>query len=106
MEKGGYVLADAPGKGAPDVILMSTGSEVQYAIAAHETLVASGVRSRVVSLPSFELFDEQPSEATQWAEEATEDEAEFAGLADDDVEELEDYEDNEIVLPTEDEEAY
>jgi hypothetical protein len=51
-------------------------------------------------------FDEQPSEATQWAEEATEDDAEFAGLADDDVEDLEDYEDNEIVLPTEDEEAY
>jgi transketolase len=61
VEKGGYVLADAPGKGAPDVILMSTGSEVQYAVAAHEKLVASGIRSRVVSLPSFELFDEQPT---------------------------------------------
>jgi transketolase len=61
VEKGGYVLADAPGKGAPDVILMSTGSEVQYAVAAHEKLVASGIRSRVVSLPSFELFDEQPA---------------------------------------------
>jgi transketolase len=61
VEKGGYVLADAPGKGAPDVILMSTGSEVQYAIAAHEKLVAGGIRSRVVSLPSFELFDEQPA---------------------------------------------
>jgi len=60
VEKGGYVLADAPGKASPDVILMSTGSEVQYAIAAHEKLVASGIRSRVVSLPSFELFDEQP----------------------------------------------
>jgi transketolase len=61
VEKGGYVLADSPGKGAPDVILMSTGSEVQYAVAAHEKLVASGIRSRVVSLPSFELFDEQPA---------------------------------------------
>jgi transketolase len=61
VEKGGYVLADAPGKGAPDVILMSTGSEVQYAVAAHEKLVAAGIRSRVVSLPSFELFDEQPA---------------------------------------------
>jgi transketolase len=61
VEKGGYVLADAPGKGAPEVILMSTGSEVQYAVAAHETLNASGIRSRVVSLPSFELFDEQPA---------------------------------------------
>jgi transketolase len=61
VAKGGYVLADAPGTGAPDVILMSTGSEVQYAVAAHEKLVASGIRSRVVSLPSFELFDEQPA---------------------------------------------
>jgi transketolase len=59
-EKGGYVMADAPGKGAPDVILMATGSEVQYAVGAHEKLVAAGIRSRVVSLPSFELFDEQP----------------------------------------------
>ena len=62
LEKGGYVLADAPGKGAPDVILMSSGSEVQYAVGAHEKLVATGIRSRVVSLPSFELFDEQPAE--------------------------------------------
>jgi transketolase len=60
VEKGGYVLADA-GKGAPDVILMSTGSEVQYAVAAHEKLVTAGIKSRVVSLPSFELFDEQPA---------------------------------------------
>ena len=48
-------------------------------------------------------FDDQPSEATQWAEEATEDDAVFAELADDDVEELEDYEDNSIVVPEEDE---
>jgi transketolase len=60
VEKGGYVLADAPGKGAPDVILMSSGSEVQYAVEAHEKLVAAGIRSRVISLPSFELFNEQP----------------------------------------------
>jgi transketolase len=59
-EKGGYVMADAPGSGAPDVLLMATGSEVQYAVGAHEKLVAAGIRSRVVSLPSFELFDEQP----------------------------------------------
>jgi transketolase len=44
----------------PDVILMATGSEVQLAVAAHEQLIAEGIRSRVVSLPSFELFDEQP----------------------------------------------
>ena len=40
---------------------MSTGSEVQYAVAAHEKLVRGGNRSRVVSLPSFELFNEQPA---------------------------------------------
>jgi transketolase len=62
VAKGGYILAEAPGNGAPDIILMSTGSEVQYAIAAHEKLVADGIRSRVVSLPSFEIFDEQPAE--------------------------------------------
>jgi transketolase len=57
--KGGYVLADTAGKVTPDVILMATGSEVQIAVAAHEQLSAAGIRSRVVSLPSFELFDEQ-----------------------------------------------
>ncbi len=60
--KGGYILAEAPGKGDPEVILMATGSEVQLAVAAHEKLVASGIRSRVVSLPSFELFDESPAD--------------------------------------------
>ena len=40
---------------------MATGSEVQLAVAAHEELAAAGIRSRVVSLPSFELFDEQPA---------------------------------------------
>jgi transketolase len=62
VARGGYVLADAAGKGKPDVILLSTGSEVQLAVAAHEKLVADGIRSRVVSLPSFELFDEQPGD--------------------------------------------
>ena len=60
LARGGYILADA-GKGKPDVILMSTGSEVQLVVAAHEQLVAAGVKSRVVSMPSFELFDEQPT---------------------------------------------
>jgi transketolase len=60
--RGGYVLADSAGKNEPEVILMSTGSEVQLAVAAHEKLAAAGIRSRVVSLPSFELFDEQPAE--------------------------------------------
>jgi transketolase len=62
VAKGGYVLADAARNAKPDVILMATGSEVQIAIEAHERLVADGIKSRVVSLPSFELFDEQPPE--------------------------------------------
>jgi transketolase len=62
VERGGYILADAVGKGSrPDVILMATGSELQLAVAAHEALVGSGIKSRVVSLPSFELFDSQPA---------------------------------------------
>ena len=61
VARGGYVLADAAGKGKPDVIIMATGSELQLAVAAHEKLIADGIRSRVVSLPSFELFDEQPA---------------------------------------------
>jgi transketolase len=58
LAKGGYVLADAGG-GAPDVILIGTGSEVQLCVEACERLVAEGVRARVVSLPSFELFQDQ-----------------------------------------------
>jgi transketolase len=58
LRRGGYVLADPDG-GDPEVILIATGSEVSLAIAAHEKLVADGVRSRVVSLPCWELFDRQ-----------------------------------------------
>ncbi len=58
--RGGYVLADAQGQGGPDVIVIATGSELPLAIAAHDELTSSGIRSRVVSLPSFELFEEQP----------------------------------------------
>jgi transketolase len=74
--QGGYVFADARSRVSPeletgsvgetaprelpDVILMATGSELQIAVAAHEKLIAAGINSRVVSLPSFELFDEQP----------------------------------------------
>jgi transketolase len=58
LRRGGYVLADAEG-GDPDVILIATGSEVALAIAAHEELSAEGARSRVVSLPCWELFDRQ-----------------------------------------------
>jgi transketolase len=58
LRRGGYVLADAGG--TPDVILMATGSEVQLCVAAHEQLRSEGLRTRVVSLPSWELFEEQP----------------------------------------------
>ncbi len=56
--KGAYVLAEAP-SGTPDVILIATGSEVQLAVAARETLAAEGVNARVVSAPSLEWFAEQ-----------------------------------------------
>jgi transketolase len=55
------VLADAPG-GDPEVILIASGSEVSLAVEAHEKLIAEGIRSRVVSMPSWEIFDEQPEE--------------------------------------------
>ncbi|MGA7149640.1 MAG: transketolase [Microbacterium sp.] len=56
--KGAYVLAEAP-NGTPDVILIATGSEVQLAVSARETLAAEGVNARVVSAPSLEWFAEQ-----------------------------------------------
>ncbi len=55
------MLADAEG-GDPEVILIATGSEVALAVEAHEALAADGVRSRVVSLPSWQLFDQQDDE--------------------------------------------
>ncbi len=58
VRRGGYVLADTEG-GDPQLILLATGSEVQLAVGAHEALKAEGVRSRVVSLPCWELFDRQ-----------------------------------------------
>ena len=58
LRRGGYVFADAEG-GDPDMILIATGSEVALAVAAHEELSAAGIRSRVVSLPCWELFDRQ-----------------------------------------------
>jgi transketolase len=58
LRRGGYVLADAEG-GEPELILIGTGSEVALALAAHEELSAEGVRSRVVSLPCWELFERQ-----------------------------------------------
>ena len=57
IARGGYVLKDAGGK--PDLILIATGSEVEIAVQAAETLLASGVNVRVVSLPSTDVFDAQ-----------------------------------------------
>jgi len=61
LQKGGYILADAPG-GKPDVILIATGSEVTICVDAYEKLTAEGVKARVVSLPSWELFGKQSPE--------------------------------------------
>jgi transketolase len=61
VARGAYVLADAAG-GTPDVLLLATGSEVAVCLEAHERLTAEGIRARVVSMPSWELFDDQPLE--------------------------------------------
>lgn len=58
VAKGAYVLADAPG-GKPDVILMGSGSEVSLCVEAGEKLNAEGIKARVVSMPSWELFEKQ-----------------------------------------------
>src|SRR5271168_1768028 len=58
VAKGAYVLADAPG-GKPDVILLASGSEVGLCATAYEKLTADGVKARVVSMPSWELFEQQ-----------------------------------------------
>jgi transketolase len=58
VAKGAYVLADAPG-GKPDVILMATGSEVHLCVEAYEKLKAEGINARVVSMPSWEIFERQ-----------------------------------------------
>jgi transketolase len=61
VAKGAYVLADAAG-GSPEVILIGTGTEVSLCVSAHELLTKEGIRSRVVSMPSWELFDDQPQD--------------------------------------------
>src|SRR5215469_93504 len=58
VAKGAYVLADAPG-GKPDVILMASGSEVHLCVEAYEALKGQGVQARVVSMPSWDLFEKQ-----------------------------------------------
>jgi transketolase len=58
LARGAYVLADAGG--VPEMILFATGSEVSVARDAHKQLTALGVRSRVVTMPCWQLFDQQP----------------------------------------------
>lgn len=59
--KGAYVLADAP-NGNPELILLASGSEVSLCLEAHKALLQKGIQSRVVSMPSWELFEQQPVE--------------------------------------------
>jgi transketolase len=61
VARGAYVLADAS-LGNPELILIASGSEVSLAIEAHEQLISEGIRSRVVSMPSWEIFEHQTQE--------------------------------------------
>jgi transketolase len=61
LQKGAYVLADAP-NGRPDIVLLATGSEMSLIVAAGEKLAQQKVQARIVSMPSWELFDQQPKE--------------------------------------------
>src|SRR5205807_6587224 len=61
VARGAYVLADAPA-GNPEVVLIASGSELILAVQAHEKLVAEGIRSRVVSMPSWDIFEHQTQE--------------------------------------------
>src|SRR5437870_2056298 len=61
VARGAYVLGDAPG-GDPEVILIASGSEVSLAVEAHEKLITEGIRSRVVSMPSWDIFEHQTQE--------------------------------------------
>src|SRR5438445_8390464 len=59
VKQGAYILADT--MGTPDVILMATGSEVQWCMAAYEQLQAAGIKTRVVSMPKWEIIEHQPN---------------------------------------------
>ena len=59
VARGAYILAEAPG-GNPEIILIASGSELILAVQAHEKLITEGMRSRVVSMPSWDVFEEQP----------------------------------------------
>jgi len=60
VARGAYVMADASG-GPPEIILIASGSEVTLIVEAHEALTAKGIRSRVVSMPSWDIFEHQPA---------------------------------------------
>jgi transketolase len=59
VARGAYVMADSPG-GPPEIILIASGSEVSLIVDAHEALASRGIRSRVVSMPSWDIFEHQP----------------------------------------------
>jgi transketolase len=59
VARGAYVMADPPGR-EPEIILIASGSEVSLIVEAHEALVSRGIRSRVVSMPSWDIFEHQP----------------------------------------------
>jgi transketolase len=59
VARGAYVMADAPG-GSPEIILIASGSEVSLIVDAHEVLASRGIRSRIVSMPSWDIFEHQP----------------------------------------------
>ena len=61
VAQGAYILADAPG-GNPELILIASGSEVSLAVEAYEQLLNDGIRARVVSMPSWDIFERQPLE--------------------------------------------
>jgi len=58
VARGAYVMADAP-DGAPEIILIASGSEVSLVVEAHEKLASDGIRCRVVSMPSWDIFEHQ-----------------------------------------------
>jgi len=60
LAKGAYIMADSGG--TPDILLIGTGSEVQLCVGAYERLIAEGVKARIVSMPCWRLFEEQPIE--------------------------------------------
>ena len=59
VAQGAYIMADSP-DGPPEVILIASGSEVALVVSAHEVLAVQGIRSRVVSMPSWDIFEHQP----------------------------------------------